>query len=114
MAPFASLLARHLARLGWSQRDLAQRLGLRQPAVAQWSNGRRPVPEERVEALADILGLTGSTRGEFVLAALLTGAPATLHPMVEALVKRGGGQRALVALGRRPRLTPVVPSTETT
>lgn len=101
MAPFADLLAKQLARKGWSQRELARRLQVSQPTVARWSNGRRPVPQERVRELADLFELNGVERGAFVLAALLTGSQSDLAPLVGLLVELVGDRRALVAISKK-------------
>lgn len=40
----ATALARAMGRFGLSQLELAEELGVRQPTVCRWLNGRTPVP----------------------------------------------------------------------
>lgn len=37
-------LRTHLAAMGWTQRELARRLGIAHNTVARWSLGQYPVP----------------------------------------------------------------------
>ena len=52
-----SIFAKRLKQLrkdnGWSQDDLAQRLGITRSAVGNWEQGLREPPYEMLEAIAD-------------------------------------------------------------
>ena len=45
----------HRIMRGWSQGDLARRLGVSRPAVAQWESGRNRPSERHVAALRRLL-----------------------------------------------------------
>lgn len=42
----------------WSQKDLATKLGLTQPAIADWERGTRKPNLTKIEEIADIFGVT--------------------------------------------------------
>lgn len=76
----AQLLASGLQRVatedGLSQRQLAKRLGHKQPAMlSHWASGRVPIPVERASELADALGID---ERQFLLAVLMQRHP-TVH-----------------------------------
>jgi len=62
MASFASVLARNLAaerhRLGWRQRDLAERLGWPPVRVSEIETGRRPIRVEELAPVCEALSIT--------------------------------------------------------
>lgn len=44
-------------RMGWTQGDLARRVGVHQKTVSSWETGNAPVPEARRAAVATELGV---------------------------------------------------------
>lgn len=44
-----------LSDLGWSQKDLASRLGCDQDTVSRWSTGKTPVPAHVAEYMRVVL-----------------------------------------------------------
>ena len=44
-------------RQGWTQEDLARRLGVKDSYISQWETGGRKWPQEYVRPLAKLLGL---------------------------------------------------------
>jgi transcriptional regulator with XRE-family HTH domain len=58
MEPFTSIVVAELARRGWSQGELARRVGVSQPAVSRWlANEREPGFREAI-AVARELGVS--------------------------------------------------------
>jgi transcriptional regulator with XRE-family HTH domain len=51
------VLAEARAAAGLTQAQLAERLGVSQVTILDWEKGKRPVPRERVPALAAALGI---------------------------------------------------------
>lgn len=45
-------------RRGWTQDDLAKRLGVERSYVSQWETGTRKWPQEHIRAIAENLGLS--------------------------------------------------------
>lgn len=76
-ATVADLLRHARLRNGLTQTELAERIGLRQPSIAQWENGA-PIPDDRLKQLVRILGqFTGKYRHEEEVY-LPSGGPSTL------------------------------------
>ena len=92
----ANLVAARLA-CGVSQRELGERLGVKQPQIARWeATAYRAASLARVDAVASALGLSIETAGTPIAAeARAVYAPA-------ALAGADAGQRALARLGVRP------------
>ena len=44
-------------RIGLTQQDLADKIGVTQPRISAWENGTVDIPEARRKEIADILGL---------------------------------------------------------
>lgn len=67
-------------RAGLTQRELASRLGIQQPAVARWEAGRVRIPVNRLEEIVAELGygLEYSLRAIPVADAVNDGVPVTL------------------------------------
>jgi transcriptional regulator with XRE-family HTH domain len=55
--PLVSQLAARRLSLGWTQHDLAMRIGVSQNAVSQWETGRSDLPLVRLLAYAAAVGL---------------------------------------------------------
>ncbi len=53
-----TLIARWRERLGWSQKDLAERLGLKPQAISQWELGKTSPTAARLEEVARAFGVT--------------------------------------------------------
>lgn len=53
---FGERLRIELGRIGWSQKDLADKLGTRQGTVSAWASGTIP-DAPNLERLADVLGV---------------------------------------------------------
>lgn len=49
------LTRRARERAGLTQAQLAVRLGVSQPAVSDWENGRKPIPTARLADIAAVL-----------------------------------------------------------
>lgn len=54
---FTANLRRHRVAKGWNQEDLAERLGVAQPTVQRWENGKREPKFADIERLASELGV---------------------------------------------------------
>ncbi|MHB2029810.1 MAG: helix-turn-helix domain-containing protein [Acidimicrobiales bacterium] len=67
-------------RAGLTQRELAERLGIHQPAVARWEAGRVRIPVNRLEEIVAELGygLEYSLRAIPLADAITDGVPVTL------------------------------------
>jgi len=48
-------LCRRRCAAGWSQRDVARRLGVNQTTVSAWETGRRAIPAHQATAYAALL-----------------------------------------------------------
>jgi transcriptional regulator with XRE-family HTH domain len=68
-------------RRGWTQEDVANRLGVKDSYVSQWETGARRWPQEYVRPLAALLGLS---QVEMAVAAGLIDPPADAPPRVAA------------------------------
>ncbi len=66
MPPLADLVARRNA-LGFSLRELGERLGVSDSAIALWEKGRNLPPEANLGPYLEALGLTGSARDGYEL-----------------------------------------------
>ena len=66
MPPLADLVARRQA-LGLSLRELGERLGVSDSAIALWEKGRNLPPEAKLGPYLEALGLTGSARDGYEL-----------------------------------------------
>ena len=42
---------------GWSQEQLAEKVGVRQAAIAQWENNTEPVPDKHIIKIAELFGV---------------------------------------------------------
>ena len=51
-------IARYRTGLGWSQVDLAERIGVHPNTVLAWEKGARPRPKQLAK-LAEVLGIGG-------------------------------------------------------
>lgn len=97
-----SLIARRIA-LGMSQRELGERLGVKQPQIARWeAAGYRTTSLERVQAVASVLGVTSSVYDSCgALAAETTSAYLTTltgsDPVARAALLRTGTPPAAIA-----------------
>lgn len=96
-------LVRARRAAGLTQRELADRLGLKQPQVARWEAGAyRTASLERVDAVARALGMTA----QHSHAAIAAETPATYAPREhsvgrEPLARLGIDSRSLAAICRR-------------
>jgi transcriptional regulator with XRE-family HTH domain len=86
---FGHLLAQHLATAGLSQRAFALRLGLTQAYISKVVHGRRAIPYAGIERWADLLGLAGAARDEFLLAGDLTQTPPRVRQLLDRLLGSG-------------------------
>lgn len=59
-------------RRGWTQENLAERIGVQKSYVSQWETGARKWPQEHVRNIADVLGLS---QVDMAVAAGLIDAP---------------------------------------
>lgn len=86
------------SQLGWTQRKLAQRLGVSQPLVSAWESGRRRpgAPEQRL--LEQLAAQAGDAKGPAVRDRILRAA-------VDALAREGARGLSFRALGREIGLT---------
>ena len=55
-----NLIAQHLADVGLTQRELAERVGVSQPTVSDWVNGEKIPTGDNVPRLAAALGVRPS------------------------------------------------------
>ena len=53
-------IARYRTGLGWSQTELAQRVGVHPNTVLGWEKGARPRPKQ-IAKLAELFGISGVT-----------------------------------------------------
>lgn len=67
-------------RAGLTQRELAERLGVQQPAIARWEAGRVRIPVNRIEEIVRELGygLEYDFRAVPMEDAVMNGIPVTL------------------------------------
>lgn len=54
-------------RLGLTQQDVADKLGVTQPRISAWENNNVEIPEARREQIAKILGLKADELGQRAL-----------------------------------------------
>ncbi|PKQ19201.1 MAG: hypothetical protein CVT66_11415 [Actinobacteria bacterium HGW-Actinobacteria-6] len=102
-----SLIARRIA-LGVSQRELGERLGVKQPQIARWEAvAYRTTSLERVEAVANVLGLPsslnapgGAVFSSETTAAYLTTLKGSDSAARAALVRTGTPPEAIAAFCR--------------
>jgi transcriptional regulator with XRE-family HTH domain len=78
------LLGKYLEKRGMTLREFARRAGVPPSLVSRIRHGKRSLPTGRIEAWADLLGLTGHDRAEFIDAAMWTAVPKRLRPWLEA------------------------------
>jgi transcriptional regulator with XRE-family HTH domain len=97
---FSQVAARALTRAGMSQAAVAKRLRIAPATVAQWIAGVRPVPVNRIESLADAVGVDGDERERLILAALLVTAPPALANRIDRLMNACGDHAWDVLAGR--------------
>lgn len=57
MGEFYSMLKYLRKRAGWSQTELAKRLGVSKSAISMWENGNRAPDPEMMEAIADLFNV---------------------------------------------------------
>ena len=85
-SPLCQTLGQRLRALreaaGWSQRELAQRVGVRQGRYSKWERDAEGVPEEKLEALARLLGADAGRLGD------LNVQVRPGRPVVPALIRR--------------------------
>jgi hypothetical protein len=85
--PFGKLLYHHLAnaRPKIGVREFARRAGIPPSMMSKLHNAQCPMPQERAADWADLLGLDGEPRREFLFAAGLTHAPTVVREGVDDL-----------------------------
>lgn len=96
MLPFGVLLKRHLKARRLSEVEFAKRVDDKQPNINHIIHGRpsrkngasRRPPLEHLGRWADVLGLSGADRSEFLLAGELTHAPPGIQAFVAVTIKR--------------------------
>jgi transcriptional regulator with XRE-family HTH domain len=71
---FPALLLAALKSSGVTRAELAKHLGFKRAQVTHLLKGRRNLDVEKIEIAAEVLGLVGEARAEFVLAAHLAHA----------------------------------------
>jgi transcriptional regulator with XRE-family HTH domain len=54
---FRNLLKQRRDALGWTQKRLGDEIGVTQSTISDYENGTVPIPNERIRALADALGI---------------------------------------------------------
>ena len=64
-------------RKGWTQEELASRLGVKDSYISQWETGGRKWPRDHVRAIARVLGLS---QVELAVAAGLIDRPEVMPP----------------------------------
>lgn len=52
--PFSQIVKQLRLELGWSQQDVAERVGLNKMTISQYENGKRKPSFEMIEALAEV------------------------------------------------------------
>lgn len=90
--PLGELVKERRKRLGWTQADLADRIGASPAYISQIETGARKWPRELIPDLSDALGLS---QVDMAVAAGLIEPPATdtnpvalVDPRVQAIVER--------------------------
>jgi transcriptional regulator with XRE-family HTH domain len=89
---FPELLRLHLCRAGLSQAEFARRVGLSPAQVSHVAGGHGATYWRRGELWADVLGLSGEPREEFLLSLETAAAPPRVRARLlhlERKVKRG-------------------------
>lgn len=85
--PFPALLAQHIARLGWSHRAFARKLGRSNGFVSQIIRGERLPPLDLIESWGDELGLSTTERDAFILEAKLEHCPESISASYRELLQ---------------------------
>jgi transcriptional regulator with XRE-family HTH domain len=102
-----ALLKRERLAAGWSQQQLASRLGVGQSVVGNWEAGANRIPVDRLFDLAALFGLelVARSRGETSageVAVLLSGLrPAELQQLAAVAVLLRDGDPTIRALAQR-------------
>ncbi len=82
---FTDLLARIVTDRGLSLRAVALRAGLDPSFLNRVRHGHRTLPRERIEPLADALGVSGDERKAFIEQAHLASVPDFIVNLVDVL-----------------------------
>ena len=84
---FPDLLRSHLTAKGLSQRDFAARAGLNKGFLHGLLVGSKVPPMDRIQAMADALGLSAKEREEFELVAGLEHSPEPVARFVSRVLE---------------------------
>ena len=85
---FSALLDEAMRARGLTMAEMARQLGVHLTFVDKMVKGKRPPPAERLEAMANALGLIGKAKDRFIDAGMLS----RLEPVVLAWLERRGGR----------------------
>lgn len=90
---FGDMLARLLDEAGLSQRDFAKKCGISGGYPAHFISNIRPPTLQKVDEMADALGLEGDRRAEFLEAAYLAHAPEEIRRLLEKVQSQASEYR---------------------